>query len=181
MKQYQVTMPDGSVWGVPVSVIARNHAEYYAQYETEGDAEKCFREHSLPLLSGFPFEVWEWAAGNMNWDDVKSAAHLVRGVYNPDADYQDGWVNGAHEVVDVAESELAPAPDRTSPSGWVKAAAALPILEHVAPCRRGKVEVAERSPAGDWNFAQLYAPNVQPHETYETFWRYLPAAPDLVA
>jgi hypothetical protein len=32
-------MTDGSRWNVPVEVIARSHAQYYAKYETNGDVE----------------------------------------------------------------------------------------------------------------------------------------------
>jgi hypothetical protein len=185
MKQYRVTMPDGTIWDTPVSAIARNHAEYYAQYETGGDVEKCLKEHSLPLLLENPMEVWEWACGNMDWADAKPSARLVSGVVAAtDADYQDEWVNGNHKVVDVDDAEITPSPTvvpALDDSGWVNVVVALPVLERIPACRAGRVEVAELGSNGEWIFAQLYAPNVQLHETAKTFWRYLPDAPDLVA
>jgi hypothetical protein len=192
MKQYQVTMPDGTVWGVSVDVIAKSHAEYYAQYETGGDVEKCFNEHSLPLLLENPSEVWEWAAGNMNWSDVEAVAQLVSGVGSSTAaDYQDGWVNGPHAVVPSwmagpeqsettgHESGKPPAPAGTQViEGWVSSAVALPCLSLIPQARHGKVEVAELYPGGEWEFGYRLAVNLEHCERVKMFWRYLPDAPE---
>jgi hypothetical protein len=45
MKYLSMTMPDGSKWGVPVEMIARNRAAHYAS-EFDGDVERSLTEDS---------------------------------------------------------------------------------------------------------------------------------------
>ena len=82
-KFLRVTMPDGSKWDVPVSVIALDRAKYYADRDFDGDVEKSLNEDTLPLFKESDFEVKDWAACNMNWSDVESFAVMVEppGVY----------------------------------------------------------------------------------------------------
>ena len=98
MKQRMiVTMPDGSRWGVPVAIIARDRATHYAS-EFGGDVERSLAEDSVPLFEESEFEIIDWAANNMNWSDV--APHAVRMAESEPADYQEGWVNGDKQLVD---------------------------------------------------------------------------------
>lgn len=92
-----VTMPDGSVWSVPVEIIAKNRAEVY-KGEFEGSHRRSLDEDTWPLFEDDPFEITDWAANNMNWEDV--AEHATK-VEQPDAavDYQEGWVNGDKDIV----------------------------------------------------------------------------------
>ena len=92
-----ITMPDESVWAVPVEIIARNRATYYAR-EFGGDVEKSLAKDTLPLFNDEPFEVEDWAANNMDWSDVVEHARLIK---EGDTDYQEGWVNGDKEVVEL--------------------------------------------------------------------------------
>lgn len=48
-KLMTVEMPDGSKWGVPVEMIARSRAAYYAN-EFDGDVERSLAEDTLPLF-----------------------------------------------------------------------------------------------------------------------------------
>ncbi len=96
-KHLFVTMPDESVWAVPVSIIATHRATYYAG-ECGGDVEKSLAEDTMPLFEHDPFEVEDWAANNMNWSDVVEHARLVS---EGETDYEDGWVNGEKEVKDL--------------------------------------------------------------------------------
>lgn len=100
MKYRRVTMRDGSKWDVPVDVIARNRAEFYAR-EFDGDVEKSLKEDTLPTFEGNGFEIQDWAQGNMNWDEVSHAATKVSEppTLTP-ADFQYGWVNGDSEIVE---------------------------------------------------------------------------------
>lgn len=88
-------MEDGSLWDVPVSLIAQNRAAEYAD-EFDGDIEKSLNEDTMPLFNSDDYEIQDWAANNMNWDDVK--AHAVK-VDDGIVDYQDGWVNGDKKVI----------------------------------------------------------------------------------
>jgi hypothetical protein len=174
MRVYEVTMPDGSQWNVPVDAIARSHAQYYAAYETAGDIETCFREHSLPLLMADMAELRDWASGNMNWSDVAGVAFPAAPKNAPTADeYQEGWVNGYYRVRDI----VAPAPAEALPDGWVRTDVQLPDPVKVAPCRRGVVEVGGKDSSGAWCFSQLPAHTVAHVEQYCLVWRYLPPAP----
>jgi hypothetical protein len=94
-KQIQVEMPDGSIWAVPVSVIALNRAEYY-KYEFDGDVIRSLAEDTMPLFDDDDSSIEEWAANNMNWDDVKSVAVMVS--YG-ECDFQEGWCNGNKYIV----------------------------------------------------------------------------------
>jgi hypothetical protein len=93
----RVTMPNGSRWDVPVMAIARNRATNYAS-EYDGDAERSLHEDTLPLFDAAPSEISDWAANNMDWSDVASVAVRVPDEARP-VDYQEGWVNGAKELV----------------------------------------------------------------------------------
>lgn len=88
-----VTMPDGSDWAYPVMEIARNRAEHYAS-EFGGDVERSLREDTLPLFREDPYEIEDWAANNMNEEDVPGTLHCP-----PESlDRQRGWVNGAKRI-----------------------------------------------------------------------------------
>jgi len=93
-KSLFVTMPDESVWAVPVEVIALNRATYYAK-EYGGDVKWSLAEDTQPLFEQDPFEVEDWAANNMNWSDVVEHAVMVK---KGEVDYDEGWANGAKEV-----------------------------------------------------------------------------------
>ncbi|QMN68085.1 hypothetical protein HVW65_14420 [Citrobacter freundii] len=98
-KELHITMPDGSVWAVPVQLIATNRAEYYSR-EFGGDFNRSLAEDTLPLFRSDDFEIEDWAANNMNWSDVQHAAKCVS---LGDVDFQEGWVNGDKEVKEAAQ------------------------------------------------------------------------------
>lgn len=93
-----VTMPDNSRWAVPVAIIARNRAQYYAP-RFGGDVSRSLKEDTRPLFDGDDFEVNDWAGNNMNWSDVQS--HAVKLANDEPIDFQDGWVNGEKDVVSL--------------------------------------------------------------------------------
>ena len=94
-KKLVTTMPDGSKWAVPVEVIANNRAKEYAD-EFDDDIARSLTEDTAPLFEGDEFEIEDWAANNMDWDDVCDHAECIE---LADCDYQEGWVNGDKEVV----------------------------------------------------------------------------------
>jgi hypothetical protein len=100
MKYIRVTMPDGSDWQVPASLVAEPRARYYAEHDTgqtEGeDFEVAFRTEVRNVVAA---DLIDWAQNNMNWEDVQANAVMV---LTPDShvDYQEGWVNGEMRVVD---------------------------------------------------------------------------------
>lgn len=100
MKNLRITMPDGSKWDIPVSVIALDRAKYYAREEFDGDVERSLAEDTMPLFDSDDYEIEDWAANNMNWSDVEAFATKVNDP-TEEIDYQEGWVNGEKEVVEV--------------------------------------------------------------------------------
>lgn len=94
-KMLRIEMSDGSKWDVPVMTIARDRAKHYAD-EFGGDVEKSLNEDTLPCFED-NYEIGDWAANNMNWDDVVGDAIQV----SPptEVDYQEGWVNGEWEII----------------------------------------------------------------------------------
>lgn len=86
-----IEMPDASKWQVPVEIIARHRAEYYAN-EFDGDVERSLKEDTIPMFESDNKEIANWAVGNMDWSDFKG--HQVR-ISDPEpVDYQEGWGNG---------------------------------------------------------------------------------------
>jgi len=100
MKMLTIEMPDGSKWGVPVELIARNRAAYYA-HEFGMDVELSMANDTIPLFESDDYEVEDWAANNMNWSDVEAQAKKLQDANAPD--FQEAWVNGEKAVIEVAE------------------------------------------------------------------------------
>jgi hypothetical protein len=102
VKVLLVTMPDRTVWAVPVAVIAQNRAEHYA-HEYEGTFEErigqSLIEDTDPLFASDDYEIVDWAANNMRWEYVQSKAWQVSGA--PPVDYEEGWSNGRKVVREI--------------------------------------------------------------------------------
>lgn len=98
-KYMTIEMPDSSVWAVPVEMIARNRAAYYAD-QFGDDIEKSLQEDTIPLFEADEEEIEDWAVNNMDWADFHG--HQIR-VSSPDSvDYQAGWIDGKKGFTDVA-------------------------------------------------------------------------------
>ncbi len=87
-------MPDGSTWDVPAKIIAENRAKYYA----EKDLETSY-EAELKCALDDDFTIEDWAANNMDWEDIKAHATRIKQEREMNVDFQEGWVNGEKEVV----------------------------------------------------------------------------------
>ena len=93
-----VEMPDGSKWGVPVSMIAINRATHYA-HEFDNDVQRSLNEDTLPLFADSKYDIQDWAVNNMNWSDFKG--HQYR-VSNPPApDFQEAWMRGSKDFCNL--------------------------------------------------------------------------------
>jgi len=99
---YHVTMPGGSVWSIPVSLIAENRAKEYA-HEFDGDLSRSLEEDTWVLFRESTYEISDWARNNMNWSDVAPLATRVE-KEPPVVDWQEGWINGDVEVVPPASA-----------------------------------------------------------------------------
>lgn len=90
--QMRVEMPDGSQWDVPLQVIADSRDEYYRD-EAE-DTIGFIRAGQLET-----YDLKDWAANNMNWDEVREYAIPLPASENQKPNYQEGWVNGKKEII----------------------------------------------------------------------------------
>lgn len=95
---------DGSIWAVPVDVIARDRAKHYAS-DFDGDVERSLEEDTLPLFAEDPFEIHDWAANNMNWSDVEAHAWRIGFPAATENDMQEAWVNGVHGIETVRRED----------------------------------------------------------------------------
>lgn len=95
-------MPDGSEWDVPADLVAHNRAAYYANKdtgETSGEKHTALYKKEMEYTLRDHYELKDWAANNMNWEDVQSSATMHKA---GSVDYQEGWVNGEKSVVEVS-------------------------------------------------------------------------------
>ena len=96
MKVIRVTMPDGSEWEVPASVVAKSRAEYFSEYD-----EDCTYDEEYEFTIGSEFELKDWAENNMNWEDVREfSVQVVKGELMKNVDYQKGWMNGVKKFME---------------------------------------------------------------------------------
>jgi len=109
-KYLRVTMPDGSKWDVPASVIAWSLTDYdvpesdykdikdWAGYPDNSFFLTTWNRQYASFLDDDAALI-EWSRSDMNWEDVASVATRVEAPpINPD--YQEGWVNGDKEIVE---------------------------------------------------------------------------------
>lgn len=98
-KQIQITMPDGSIWGVPAELVAEDRSEYYADKDASDkpDTFEKIKQREYKHTLSDNLELLDWAANNMNWNDVAHAAILIR---PGRVDFQEGWVNGPKSVAE---------------------------------------------------------------------------------
>ncbi len=82
MKKLRVTFSDDRMYDIPAEYIARQRAEYYVGNDiTRGETKEENREsaiqHEIDYALSDGYEVYDWAANNMNWEDVKDKAVFV--------------------------------------------------------------------------------------------------------
>lgn len=88
---YRVEMTDGSLWDVPVQVIADSRDEFYREHNE--DTIGSIRDGTMDSS-----EIADWAQNDMNWSDVKEFA--VKAEAKPKKiDWEEGWTNGEKEIV----------------------------------------------------------------------------------
>ena len=97
-------MPDGSEWDVPAELVAHSRAKCYADKdtgETSGVKHTEAYKREMEYTLGDHSELLDWAANNMNWEDVQAAATMHKA---GSVDYQEGWLNGDKSVVEVSNA-----------------------------------------------------------------------------
>lgn len=91
LKRKYLTMKvsDGSTWGVPVAMIARNRAAHYAK-EFDDNIERSLAEDTIPLFNSSDYDIEDWAVNNMNWSDF--TGHHVKLREGTGIDFQEAWM-----------------------------------------------------------------------------------------
>ena len=98
MKYLRVKFSDGSVWDIPVFVIAEHRAMYYAEKEGESPEQEAeILEREIKEAMDDENTLEDWAANNMDWTDVESKAERV---VEPSVDHNEEWTNTEKEIVD---------------------------------------------------------------------------------
>jgi hypothetical protein len=91
----RVTLAPGYVYDVPIAAIVESRVAHLEQCGV--DLAEATSDTWL-LFYDCPRELDDWRRGDMNWDDVKDRAVRVSR-YVPKPDLEEGWVNGAVEVL----------------------------------------------------------------------------------
>ena len=95
-KVLTVKMPDDSIWGIPVMIIALHRATNFA-HKFNNSIEDSLENDTLPLFYQDSYEIEDWATNNMDWDEVK--AHALKIKDAPEPDWQEGWLNGDKTII----------------------------------------------------------------------------------
>lgn len=104
-KYLMVQMPDESKWAVPIRLIAEDRASAYAKHD-EISFDESLNEDTVPLFESDDYEIHDWAANNMNWNEVKEHAICVE--TDHETDYQEGWCNGEYTIIDAPKHKSNP-------------------------------------------------------------------------
>ena len=97
-KFLKVSMPDGSKWKVPVRIIIENRA-IYASKKLNTPLEIAI-QYTISLFEDDEYEIEDWASNNMDWEDVEKYAERIKDKGLSQEDLQEGWVNGAKEIIE---------------------------------------------------------------------------------
>lgn len=100
MKYIRVTMVDLSKWDIPADFVANARAKYYADKEGNSETWNKIYNEEYEYTMGDNYELTDWLACNMNWDDVKDVAKKISEVKLADKDLQEGITNGEKEIIE---------------------------------------------------------------------------------
>lgn len=97
VKLLVLVLPSGAEWGIPAEVIAKHRARHYA----DNDPDTTFDEEFAWTMEN-EFELRDWAANNMNWEDVREFAREITPAPDPDLNAAWGSVEKDVRKVDGA-------------------------------------------------------------------------------
>ena len=103
MKYLIVEMSDKTQWAIPAMIIAEDKAKYYANHDAEagyGEYDDIYKEEIIEAMSD-EYEITDWAANNMDWEDVCS--HAIQLKVIPPKDYHRDWINAPKSVREMEE------------------------------------------------------------------------------
>jgi hypothetical protein len=95
-KILRVKFSNGDEFSIPTRIIAENRANYYSEvdgYEKESNEW----EQEVQYAMNDEYEIEDWAANNMNWDELEPFATLLD--KSEEFDYEDEWGEADKKVV----------------------------------------------------------------------------------
>jgi len=91
MKYLVVEMSDKTRWAIPAILIAKHRAEHYRD-----ESETAYAEEVEYAMSA-GYEITDWAANNMDWEDVRR--HAIRLKTSPsEVNYHRDWISASMSV-----------------------------------------------------------------------------------
>lgn len=105
-KRIRATLPDGSAYDFPVTVIARDRALAYKD-EFDNDLVKSLTEDTIPLFLSDDFQIEDWAKNNIIYGEVAQFRKQVKQPNPPDIESVWNGEVGSLEIVNVGESSSA--------------------------------------------------------------------------
>ena len=87
-KYLRVTMPNGSKWDIPATLIAGNRAKHYTAILIGEEFKFALENNNVLML---------WAKNMMDWGDVVLYAQRAP---TQEMDWQEGWINGNKEIIE---------------------------------------------------------------------------------
>jgi hypothetical protein len=102
-KCLKVRFSNGDMFEIPARVIAENRANYYADLD---GYEINSNEWEAEIISALndEFEIEDWAANNMNWNELAPYARRIDS--DKEFDYDDGWTDADIELTDLVEEDF---------------------------------------------------------------------------
>ena len=95
MKYLIVEMSDKTQWAIPAKLIAIHRAQYYANHDQTGGAHGEYDDvfaKEVEYAMSTDYEITDWAANNMDWEDVRSHAVQLK-VLPPEFNYHRDWTS----------------------------------------------------------------------------------------
>ena len=94
----QISMPNGMVFEIPTQVIADHRTACMQEaHPEEFHTLEAASEDTRELFTEDSWHIKDWAANNMNWDELQPHAKLIR--FKQDTDHQ--WYEGEFTYHDM--------------------------------------------------------------------------------
>lgn len=97
-KRLVVDFPTGERYAIPARLIAENRAEFFAARDHPNDErlrDAQRRKEIRRALEGDDFEIVDWAANEMSWEEVEPHAERLE---TPDRALDEMWIEAGFAV-----------------------------------------------------------------------------------
>jgi len=107
VKYLIVEMSDKTQWAIPAMLIAKNRADHYATLDPEryDRLTQDDYEEEIAYAMSDEYEITDWAAGNMDWEDVWRHAIRLK-TSPPEPNYHKDWISAPKSVKELNLEEM---------------------------------------------------------------------------